>query len=642
MSDCVVKRNKKLEGIREILSNNILWVNKKGEVMAGYTRYSDELIDEIKSRNDIVDVVSQYVVLKRQGRNYFGLCPFHNEKSPSFAVSPDRQFFHCFGCGVGGNVFHFIMKVENVSFVEAVQILAQRAGIELPTLSSSSEDEERTKLKNEIYKLNLDAAQFYHQNLYKPTSKTAQAYIKKRQLGNNTLKSFLIGYAGTNNELLAYLKSKGYSEKLMLLSCLIGKSKEGHLYDKFRNRIMFPIQDVRNRVIAFGGRNIVQKEKYDPFDPKYLNSPENIVYSKGRNLFGLNVAKRSATNGMLKRILIVEGYMDAISLYQRGITNVVASLGTALTDNQGRLLRRNAEQVILGYDADEPGQKAIMRGINILKSMGVDARVLQISGAKDPDEYVLKYGPDRFRKCMDNAISSVEFKAKVAKKDLNLDNVNDKIKFLNEIAKILSEVENTMEREVYIDKLSKDYNISKEAIYSEVDKLTYKNNPKTKVLERRTKEIVKPQIPVSSIKVDPKTLRREKMLIYLLINYPRESFERIHNIVKLDYIKDEKNKKIISKLYEKLEENLNTENVLDWFTDEDLINYISEILAYDFEITDTNKAIEDVEKDYLKEVKIARRNEIIKELENREISSEEKVKLENELNNVIIDLARMK
>ena len=486
--------------------------------------YSDELLEEIRSRNDIVDVVSQYVSLKRKGRNYFGLCPFHNEKSPSFSVSPDKQIFHCFGCNVGGNVFHFIMKIENVSFFESVAILATRAGIELPTVTSGY-DEAKTKLKNEVYKLNLDAAEFYHQNLYKPTSKTAQEYIKKRKLDNNTLKSFLIGYAGTSNELLSYLKSKGYSEEVMLASALIGKSREGRLYDKFRNRIMFPIQDIRNRVIAFGGRNVVQKEKYDAFDPKYLNSPENIVYSKGRNLFGLNVAKRHAENGMLKRLLIVEGYMDAISLYQRGITNVVASLGTALTDNQGRLLRRNAEQVILGYDSDGPGQNAIMRGIDILRSMGVDIRVLQISGAKDPDEFVLKYGPDRFRKCMDNAISVVEFKVKVLKKDLNLDNISDKIKFLNEMAKVLATVDNTMEREVYIDKLSETYKITKEAIYSEVNKILFKTDAKVQTLERRKEPIL---IKNEQTKVDSATLRREKMLIYLLINHQNDAFKRIN------------------------------------------------------------------------------------------------------------------
>lgn len=601
--------------------------------------YSDELLEEIRSRNDIVDVVSQYVSLKRKGRNYFGLCPFHNEKSPSFSVSPDKQIFHCFGCNVGGNVFHFIMKIENVSFFESVAILATRAGIELPTVTSGY-DEAKTKLKNEVYKLNLDAAEFYHQNLYKPTSKTAQEYIKKRKLDNNTLKSFLIGYAGTSNELLSYLKSKGYSEEVMLASALIGKSREGRLYDKFRNRIMFPIQDIRNRVIAFGGRNVVQKEKYDAFDPKYLNSPENIVYSKGRNLFGLNVAKRHAQNGMLKRLLIVEGYMDAISLYQRGITNVVASLGTALTDNQGRLLRRNAEQVILGYDSDGPGQNAIMRGIDILRSMGVDIRVLQISGAKDPDEFILKYGPDRFRKCMDNAISVVEFKVKVLKKDLNLDNISDKIKFLNEMAKVLATVDNTMEREVYIDKLSETYKITKEAIYSEVNKILFKTDAKVQTLERRKEPII---IKNEQTKVDSATLRREKMLIYLLINHQNDAFKRINSVVKVEYIKDETNKKIVEKLYEMLSKGVSTENVLDWFDDESTINYISGILANDFEITDVNKAIEDIEKTYLKESKIVRRNEIIKLLENRDsMNPEEKTKLERELNNIIIDLARMK
>ena len=601
--------------------------------------YSDELLEEIRSRNDIVDVVSQYVSLKRKGRNYFGLCPFHNEKSPSFSVSPDKQIFHCFGCNVGGNDFHFIMKIENVSFFESVAILATRAGIELPTVTSGY-DEAKTKLKNEVYKLNLDAAEFYHQNLYKPTSKTAQEYIKKRKLDNNTLKSFLIGYAGTSNELLSYLKSKGYSEEVMLASALIGKSREGRLYDKFRNRIMFPIQDIRNRVIAFGGRNVVQKEKYDAFDPKYLNSPENIVYSKGRNLFGLNVAKRHAENGMLKRLLIVEGYMDAISLYQRGITNVVASLGTALTDNQGRLLRRNAEQVILGYDSDGPGQNAIMRGIDILRSMGVDIRVLQISGAKDPDEFVLKYGPDRFRKCMDNAISVVEFKVKVLKKDLNLDNISDKIKFLNEMAKVLATVDNTMEREVYIDKLSETYNITKEAIYSEVNKILFKTDAKVQTLERRKEPII---IKNEQTKVDSATLRREKMLIYLLINHQNDAFKRINSVVKVEYIKDETNKKIVEKLYEMLSKGVSTENVLDWFDDESTINYISGILANDFEITDVNKAIEDIEKTYLKESKIVRRNEIIKLLENKDsMNPEEKTKLERELNNIIIDLARMK
>lgn len=596
-------------------------------------RYNDELLDEIKRRNDIVDVVSQYVVLKRKGRNYFGLCPFHNEKSPSFSVSPDKQIFKCFGCGVGGNVFHFIMKVENLSFIESVQTLAERANIQLPN-SYSEEDEKRAKLKEEVYKINKAAAEFYHQTLYQPTSKQAQNYIKSRKLDNNTLKSFLIGYAGSNNQLYDYLKKQGFSEEAMIASSLIGRSQNGRYFDKFYNRLMFPIQDVRNRVIAFGGRVL------DDSKPKYINSPENIVYSKGRNLFGLNVARRNTT-GILDRILIVEGYMDAISLYQRGITNVVASLGTALTDNQGRLLRKNAEQVILGYDSDGAGQNAIVRGMDILKNMGVDIRILQISGAKDPDEFVVKYGADRFKKCMDNAISVVEYKVKNLVKDINLNNINDKIKFLNKIAKILSEIDNTMEREVYVDKISKTYDISKEAIYAEINKLIYKNNASPKIIESNVPRRNNNTVQVK--KTDPKSFEREKMVIYLLANYPQQSYEKIHNLVNVELIQDETNKEIITKIYEKYSTNQNADNITDWFENEEVINYISGILIDDFGITDVNKALEDIEKVYLRESKLLERNNIIKKLENKnDLSNEEQVELEKKLSNIIIELAKLK
>ena len=593
--------------------------------------FSDELLNEIKSRNDIVDVISQYVVLKRKGRNYFGLCPFHNEKSPSFSVSPDKQIFKCFGCNVGGDVFRFIMKIENVNFVESVQILAKRVGIEVKT-NLTEKDEKIARLKEKVYALNKEAAEFYHRKLYEPTSKQAQEYIKKRKLDNNTLKSFLIGYSGNNNELYNHLKEKGFDEETMLASSLIGKNENGRMYDKFRNRLMIPIQDIRNRVIAFGGRVL------DDSKPKYINSPENIVYSKGRNLFGLNVAKRNV-NGILKRILIVEGYMDAISLYQRGITNVVASLGTALTDNQGRLLRRNAEQVILGYDADGAGQNAIMRGISILQSMGIDLRILQIYDAKDPDEFIIKYGPDKFKKCMDDAISVVEFKVKIYKQNLDLTNINDKIKFLNLIAKTLSEIDNEIERELYTDKIANTYNISKEAIFAEVKKLTNKNTNKY------NSNIVKP-IELKSNneeKVDEKTLRQEKMLIYLLANYPNESYKRISSVADVSLIKDKRNRQIISTIYEKYSENASSENLIDWFRDEDMADYISGILVEDYEINDVNKAINDLEKIYLREQKIAKRNELLKKLDNKEKLSQEELKeVENELNSVIIDLARMK
>lgn len=348
---------------------------------------------------------------------------------------------------------------------------------------------------------------------------------------------------------------------------------------------------------------------------------------------------KSLTHGVMKRLLIVEGYMDAISLFQRGITNVVASLGTALTDAQGRLLRKSTEQVILGYDADGAGQAAIVRGMDILQSMGCDIRVLQISGAKDPDEFVIKYGPDRFRKCMDDAISVVEYKVKNLKKDLNIDNVSDKIKFLNAIAKILSEVDNSMEREVYVDKIANTYNISKEAIYSEINKKLYSaKGASAKTLEAKP-NIVRPK---QEEKVDEQTSRREQMVIYLLINYPKESLNRIKQIVSIESIKSEKNKNIIQTLYNKLSPDESSDNVLNWFEDNDIINYISGILAYDFEINDVEKGIEDIEKVYKKENLIVRRNEIINRLNDSSISKEEATNLGKELNNIIINLAKIK
>jgi len=283
-------------------------------------RYSDEIIDEVRQTNDIVDIISQYVRLKRSGRNFFGLCPFHNEKSPSFSVSPDKQIFHCFGCGVGGNVFTFLTKIEGINFIEAVQMLAERSNIQLPTLENSA-DSAKEELKAKVFKVNEYAAKYYHENLYKSESKIAQEYIKQRKLTNETLKAFQIGFSGKFDELYKELRKQGFQDLEILESGLVNKNDNGKYIDRYRNRLMFPICDARGRVIAFGGRVL------DDSKPKYINSPENIVYSKGRNLFGLNVAKKG---DIRKRILIVEGYMDVISLHQRGITNVVAPLRNSI------------------------------------------------------------------------------------------------------------------------------------------------------------------------------------------------------------------------------------------------------------------------------------------------------------------------
>lgn len=590
-------------------------------------RYSEELIEEIKNSNDIVDVISQYVNLKRSGRNFFGLCPFHKEKSPSFSVSPDKQIFHCFGCGAGGNVIHFISKIENADFKEAIGILANRAGIELPTLNNY-EDNKTALLKSKVYEINQIAAEFYHQNLYKPTSKIGQEYIKKRKLDNRTLKSFLIGYSGNFDELYRILKQKGFTEEEILASSLVNKKDDGKYIDRFRKRVMFPIQDTRNKVIAFGGRVT------DDSKPKYINSPENIVYSKGRHLFGLNVAKR----GELKNIIIVEGYMDAISLYQRGITNVVASLGTALTEAQGRLLRRYSERVTIGYDSDGAGQAATLRGLEILQNIGCDVRILQISGAKDPDEYVIKYGPERFLKCVEQAISLVEFKVKMLKQSLNLDNINDKIKFLNQVAKILSNVTNSIERELYVEKIANEYNVSKEAIYGEVNKLIYTKNTGEKKLE---KPIVKKEIKKEKQEIDSSTTKRENLIIYLLINYPQESYKKIKSVISENDMKLEENQKILKKMYEEIEKGNINIDILNYFEEQNIIDHISGIMSYDFEISDLNKCIEDVVNTYEKDKLINRRQEILDIIKNGQGFSEEELNnLEDELSNIVIKLKK--
>lgn len=590
-------------------------------------RYSEELIEEVKNSNDIVDVISQYVNLKRSGRNFFGLCPFHKEKSPSFSVSPDKQIFHCFGCGAGGNVIHFISKIENADFKEAIGILANRAGIELPTLNNY-EDNKTALLKSKVYEINQIAAEFYHQNLYKPTSKIGQEYIKKRKLDNRTLKSFLIGYSGNFDELYRILKQKGFTEEEILASSLVNKTDDGKYIDRFRKRVMFPIQDTRNKVIAFGGRVT------DDSKPKYINSPENIVYSKGRHLFGLNVAKR----GELKNIIIVEGYMDAISLYQRGITNVVASLGTALTEAQGRLLRRYSERVTIGYDSDGAGQAATLRGLEILQNIGCDVRILQISGAKDPDEYVIKYGPERFLKCVEQAISLVEFKVKMLKQSLNLDNINDKIKFLNQVAKILSNVTNSIERELYVEKIANEYNVSKEAIYGEVNKLIYTKNTGEKTLE---KPIVKKEIKKEKQEIDSSTTKRENLIIYLLINYPQESYKKIKSVISENDMKLEENQKILKKMYEEIEKGNINIDILNYFEEQNIIDHISGIMSYDFEISDLNKCIEDVVNTYEKDKLINRRQEILNIIKNGQGFSEEELNnLEDELSNIVIKLKK--
>ncbi len=394
---------------------------------------------------------------------------------------------------------------------------------------------------------------------------------------------------------------------------------------------MFPIKDVQDRVIAFGGRVL------DDSKPKYINSPENIVYSKGRQLFGLNIAKKSGSS----KIIIVEGYMDAISLYQRGITNVVASLGTALTEAQGRLLRKYASQIIIGYDSDGAGQAATMRGMEILQNLGCDIRILQLDGdAKDPDEYVIKYGSGRFERCVENAISLVEFKVKVLKKNMTIQTASDKIKFLNEIVKILAKVDNSIEREIYIDKISKEYGISKEAIYAESNKMLNAGSQGIKVLQRQVR--IKRQDKNLKEDVSDGLIKRENMIISLLINPEINSYNQISKKISPEDFKLDVNKKIASILYEHFEKGNSNNNILDLFTEEELIGHITSLMADDYEITNNEKAIEDLLKVYEKEKLQDEKNKILRMLDDDNIDKDKKLELEKDLNNLIIKIAKMK
>ena len=596
-------------------------------------RYSDEILNEVRENSDIVEVISQYVHLKRSGRNYFGLCPFHNEKSPSFSVSPDKQIFHCFGCGVGGNVFTFISKIEGIGFKEAIENLADRAGIVLPK-STNNEDSKREELKSKVYKVNNFTADYYHKRLYKPESKAGQEYVKQRKLTNETLESYNLGFSGNYDELYKVLRKEGFNDEEILESGLVKKNEHGQYVDFYRDRFMIPILDVRNRVIAFGGRVLGDAKRF-----KYLNSPENIVYSKGKHLFGLNVAKRYDH----KKLLIVEGYMDAISLHQRGITNVVAALGTALTTNQGWLLRRNAEQVILGFDADGAGQNAIMRAMEVMQNMGCDMRVLQMTGAKDPDEFIIKYGSARFQKLMNEAISLLEFRVKVLEQNLDLEVAGDKIKFLNEIAKLLAKIDNTIEREIYIEKLSKGYNISKEAIFGQVNKLQYSNRAQTSNLEKSKPVVIHKKETNVDNNVSDEIIKRENTIISILINNP-ENFQMIKKHMLPEDFKYNLNNKIVKALYEELEkEDSNISLVLDKIENEEIKNHLTAIMAEDYGISDSNdtKAIEDILKKYEREKLEKRRDELIS-LSSKETNTEKRKELGKELNDIILKLVKIK
>ena len=595
------------------------------------SRYiDDDLVEEIRISNDIVDVVSEYVKLERKGKHMFGLCPFHREKTPSFSVTQSKQMYYCYSCGKGGNVIHFIKNIENLDFIEAVEFLAHRVGIEIPD-KVSKKDTKLHNLKKELSELNVFAARFFHNNLVSEKGKVARDYLKKRNITENTIRKFGMGYSTSHwDELYKAIKDK-FSVEAIDASGLVVKNKNGGFYDRFRGRVIFPIFNVRGDVIGFGGRIM------DSTQPKYLNSPETAIYSKRKNLYALNFAKKYCQ----ERLIIVEGYMDAVSLNQAGVKNAVASLGTAFTEEQARLIKKYTKEVVLSYDMDNAGQNATMRAIKILEDSNIPVRILTIPQGKDPDEFIKKYGKDVFDNLVDKAQTAFEYKVKRLRDAINIESMDGKIKFLNEIAKIISNVYNSLEREIYIKKIAKDYKISEDAITREIRRLSMpsdasKNIKFKKVSEGRgnlTKEA----------KDEDELAHYEKLIIVLLAND-----NKLYKIAKKDLDEIEfTNEKLTSILDVIITKIKRQEGIV--FSE--LLNMVSEDVASSYvKVYEEECNFENNEKailDIIRRIKIInlreKQQDIIKKLSNDAINdSKLQTKLRQELNDVITKMNLLK
>ena len=431
-------------------------------------------LDELSARNDIVDVVSQYVQLKKSGANYFGLCPFHNEKTASFSVSPDKQIFHCFGCGAGGGVITFVMKAEGLEFPDAVRFLAARAGMEVPEQGEA--DRRAARHRERLYALCKDAARFYYDTLWKPENRAAQQYFIGRGLHRRIMNRFGLGYAPDSfHALLDAMTAKGYSREELLDAGLVSRSEKGRIYDRFRGRVMFPIIDVRGNVIAFGGRVL------DDSKPKYLNSPETPIFHKSRNLFALNLAKTTKSG----YFILAEGYMDVIALHQAGFDSAVASLGTSLTEEQARIIARHVSQIVISYDADGAGQAAAQRAIDILKKCDLQVKVLRIPGAKDPDEFIKAKGADAFRGLIERSEDHNAYRLEQIAAKYDLEDDEARVQFLREAARMLAGIDSTIEREVYAGRAAKMAGVTAEAMNVEVRRELGVRRKRQRAAERR-------------------------------------------------------------------------------------------------------------------------------------------------------------
>ena len=512
--------------------------------------YSDDIVEEVRSRNDIVDVISSYVKLQRKGSSYFGLCPFHNEKSPSFSVSPAKQMYYCFGCGAGGNVFTFIMEYENYTFPEAIKMLADRAGISLPQQEYSEEARRQRDLKSAVLDINKTAAKYYYYILHSGQGELGMRYLKDRKLSDDTIRHFGLGFAGQYSDALyRYMKKQGISDQLLKESGLFQVSEKRGMYDKFWNRVMFPIMDVNNKVIGFGGRVMGDAK------PKYLNSPETVIFDKSRNLYGLNFARTAKKN----YLLVCEGYMDVISLHQAGFTNAVASLGTALTSQHASLLKRYTDEVILTYDSDEAGVRAALRAVPILKEAGISTRVLHMEPYKDPDEFIKALGTEAFQERIDHAENSFLFELSVMQKSYDMKDPDSKTRFFQAVAAKIAEFELEIERENYIEAVTGRFGISFEGLRRMVMNVLMQGVPVRK-------EPVRPQAKTEK---DDGIRKSQRLILTWLSEYPK-LFPEISAYVAPEDFSDELYREVASMLYEQLEKGeLNPARIINHFTDAD-------------------------------------------------------------------------
>lgn len=517
-------------------------------------RYSEDIIEEVRMKNDIVDVISQYVKLTRKGNSYFGLCPFHNEKTPSFSVTPSKQMYYCFGCGAGGNVFTFVMEYENFTFGEALKYLADRAGVELPKIEYSKEAKAKAEKKAQLLEINKQAAQYFYYQLRRENGRNAHDYLTGRGLSEETIRKFGLGYSDKySDDLYKFLKSKNYSDELLRESGLFNTDERHGMYDKFWNRVIFPIMDVNNRVIGFGGRVMGEGK------PKYLNSPETKIFDKSRNLYGLNIARTTRKN----YLILCEGYMDVIAMHQAGFTNAVASLGTALTSGHASLLKRYTQEVLLLYDSDEAGIRAALRGIPILREAGVNSRVVSLKPYKDPDEFIRNEGPEAFENRLNQAMDSFMFRIHTAESEFPMSEPQGQNRFFQQCAQMLLELGDELERNLYIEAIVKEYRrygISVDDLRKRVNTLAMKGTPAEKRIQPKSAASQQP-------KKESAAQKAQKLLLTWLVTYPG-IFDTVEKYISPEDFVIPLYRQVAQMLYDQYEEgDVNPAKLLNAFTD---------------------------------------------------------------------------